>query len=253
MTRLTINEFRQEHTDGDWAARLASGPNVIEAFMLEFDNPQFLAGPFGGSYGLVTIKDARNGPNKLYTETETYNRFRTYVANNLYNMPRSKDDQAGLTTTHEYLTGRHRVGSLEPVDIEDRRDSQYFSTRNTLHGSSTLDHPHLKIASYSSGEIDGLDMLRLFRRMSETLPMDEVIKRISAAEAKIEKELQSYREHSADSTPTIEKPILLTLHGNDDSTWGKVFANVELAREYAVELEASSKAGFTYPQMNFTN
>jgi hypothetical protein len=253
MTRLTLAEYKLEHEDAAWPSSLASRPDVIHAFMLEFDNPSFLAGPFGGSFGLVTIKDARRGPNRLYTETETYNRYRTYAANNLYNMPWAKDGQAGLTTTHEYLRGRHRADTLEPVPITEAQGNLYFGTRNTFPGSSTLNHPFLEVTLNSSAEIDGLDMLRLFKRMAETLSPEEVIKRIEDAEAKIEKSLRSYIEHSADSTPTIERPFLLSLHGNDDSSWGKAFPSVELALEYADELEASSKASFSYPTMNFTN
>jgi hypothetical protein len=168
-------------------------------------------------------------------------------------MPRAKDDQGGLTTSHEYLVGRHSRDTLEPVHMDDRAGI-YFSTRNTLDGSATLQHPHLRINGYSSSEIDGLDMLRLFKRMTETLSKEEVLARVAAAEAKIEKALADYLEHSANSTPTIEKPILLKLHGNDDSSWGTVFANFDEAMAFADELEASSKAGMTYPsQMNFTN
>ncbi len=253
MTRLTIEEFQEECGPDNWSLHISSRPGVLAAFMLEFDNPGFLAGPFGGKYGLVTITDTRKGPNKLCTQTEAYNRFRSYAANNLRNMPHARNDQAGLTTTHEYLSGRYDKNTMEPVPEDVRDNSIFFMTRNTLPGSATLDHPHLTISKGSSSEIDGLDMLRLFKRMTAELPAEEIIRRISEAEAKIEKSIQSYLDNDADSTPTVERPILLTLRGNDDSSWGKAFANIEDAMSYADELEASAMANFQYPSMNFTN
>jgi hypothetical protein len=254
MTRLTLEEYRRNHDDAAWPETIATRPDVVEAFMIEFANPSFLCGPFGGSYGLVTIRDARKGPNRLYTETETYNRFRTYTANNLANMPRAKNDNAGLTPVHQYLMGRHRTDTLEPAHMDDHAGTQLFSTRNTLERSATLDHPFLQIFDGTSFEIDGLDMLRLFRRMVESLPKDEVIRRITETETKIEARLESFLAHDADSTPTIEKPFLLTLSGNDDSSWGKVFESLELAMEFAEKLEATSEAGLRQPPgMNPTN
>nr|WP_250808427.1 hypothetical protein [Neorhizobium tomejilense] len=252
MTRLTIDEYKLEHDDSRWPETIAQRPDVLAAFMIEFDKPDFLCGPFGGSFGLVTIRDARKGPNRLYTETETYNRVRTSRANSLYHMPWVNNAQAGLTRNHEYISGWHDKETFEPVSGENRQGSIFFMTRNTLPGSATLDHPHLEITQNSSFEIDGLDMLRLFKHMAQELPPEEVIRRLGEAEAKIEQSIQAYLENEADSTPTVERPILLTLQGNDDSSWGKTFATLELALEYVDEIEATAKTT-RYPKMNFTN
>lgn len=253
MTRLTIEEYKIDHDDASYPERIANQRGTLAAFMIEFSDAAFLAGPFGGSFGLVTIRDARIGPNKLLTETETYNNVRTSRANSLYYMPRGAAREAGVTTDHEYISGWHDKETLKPVSEEEGRGrGHFFMTRNSLPGSATLDHPHVRITANSSFDIDGLDMLRIFKQMAKTLPAEEIVRLIEEAEGNIEGSIKSYLEHEADSTPTIERPLLLTLHGNDDSSWGKTFATLEDALEYADEIEATAKTS-SYPKMNFTN
>jgi hypothetical protein len=253
MTRMSLEDYRLNYEDHKYPVSIASDPDVIDAFMIEFDQPAFLAGPFGGKFGLLTIRDKRKGTRELKTQTEHFNSMRAYFANSIYNMPHAKDGQACITTDHEYLMGRYHKETYQPAPMEDKTAKLFFMTKNTLPGSSTLEHPFLERRLANDSTVDGLDMLRLFKSMIETLSPEEILKRIEQSELKIQNRLATYLAHEADAVPTIERPISLCLQGNDDSSWSKVFATIDEAFAYADEIELSARKAGLPKGLMFTN
>lgn len=255
MARMSIKEFAYEFpNDSSWAQELAKGGNVVTAFMIEFAQPGFLAGPFGESHGLLTIADHRKGtPKPLVTETEAYNAYLDRQSLNQFHWPRGLAEKAGLPTVHEYLRGRHRKGTLEPVEADDFHNSQHFMTKNTLASSATLDHPFVLTENYSSFEMNGNDMIALFRHMTETMDKNAILATLGEVERKIDGSIKSHLAHEAASDPVIERPFLLRLCGNDDASWSKTFPDAESAIAFADELEAKASYSFVTGNLDFTN
>lgn len=255
MTRLTLEEF--DGLDGsEWARSLASASGTIAAFMIEFKEAGFLGGPFAEKYALVTIRDHTNrpGPNPLRAETQVYNDMRELIANDFFKFPRGIAGRAGVTYEHEHISGRYFIETGKPAPMNaSPQEARFFMTRNTLGGSATLDHPHLSITQNGSAKIDALDVVRMAREMVATMSQDEAVEALSEVERKIDGALKFYRDHEARSTPTIEKPVQLTVHGNDDSTWSRVFASIGDALAFADQIEANADVRFINDHLSFTN
>lgn len=255
MARLTLDEFDGQDTS-DWARRIATNSRSVVAYMLEFEDSAFLGGAFAGKYALVTISDQRNrpGPSPLKTETQNHNETRTRVANSLSKFPRGICMKAGVDGTHEFISGRHDIATGAPVPLDaDKGSSRFFITRNTLGGSATLDHPFHAISRNPDHQIDALDVIRIAREMIASLGAEKAIEALTEVETKIVTAISTYAAHEAPSVPTLERPFLLTVHGNDDASWGRVFASLEDAMAFGDRLEANADASFVYDNLAFTN
>lgn len=255
MARLTMEEF-EGHEDSRWAKELASRQGIVAAFMVEFTEAGFLGGPFAEKYALVTIRDHTNrpGPSPLKTETQIYNDVRKMAANSLSKFPRQIAQRAGVESEQEYISGRHYIetGAPAPID-ESNKVSRFFMTRNTLGGSATLDHPHLQVSQNGRSDVDALDVVRIAREMAYCMSKEDLIEALNEIERKIEAQMKFYLDYEARSEPSIEKPFQLTLHGNDDSSWSRVFATLDEALVFADEIEANADVQFVNDQLSFTN
>lgn len=251
MTRISLNQF-EEYFGADKAnypRRLAD--NSIEAHMIEFDNPEFLGGPFAEKYGLATIMDCRNSTS-LKTETQLYNDFVERQSVYVFNYPREILRKSGFSEVQEYLLCHFRRGTNEPVK-EKEPDTFHVMAMNTLEGSRTLAHPYLTKTACSNSQLNGTDLIKVFKTMVENMEQSAVLAMLDQVEKKIKNSIAGFMFQDFETTPSIERPYLLTITGNDDSSWGKVFESVEEAQSCLANIEKGRTLGAIYEHLKSTN
>jgi hypothetical protein len=251
---MTLVDFGKI-ADASYPVRISEAKGVVAAFMMEFSEPDFLSGPFAEKFGLITIVDHRliKYPNPILTETETYNRDRSYMVSRASLFPRALLIAAGLESDYENLSGKYHAETMEPLPWEVKEQFKLFSTSNTLLGSKTLDHPFLSAKTYDRSSVDVMDMIKIMRHMITKMSQEDALATLAAAELKVENELSTYLTYEFRSTPTVEEPFTLRVQGNDDMSYTLRFPSLEAAVLFAEKLELNATAEFVQSHMCFTN
>lgn len=253
MSRISIKEFESLHGEEEARYPKSIADRAVEAWMIEFDDPEQLCGPFAEKYGLATIVDHRKMPS-ITTESKMYNDFVESQAMSAFNnYPLDVMRKAGIPNSQEYVLARYRKGTLEAVSIDDVKDSIHVMTPNILAGSRTLENPHAVRANYGKTTLTGLDVIRVMREMVSTMDKADVLAMLDKIEGKIGDNIASFMAHDWDSSVTIERPYTLSITGTDDASWGKVFGSVTEAQECLAVIEKSRSLDFVREQLKFTN
>lgn len=225
-----VAQWAQEHpADSRYGLSIATEDRVVFSCMIEIDPSERYLGPlFAGGHGLAVVKDDRNYPG-LKVESVAYYAHMDRVARAATTIGRDVLKAADASTRREYLSGRYRNKTYEPVRIDDARDSFRFNVPNAMPGSATLDHPWLQRDTFADDHLGGVELVSLFASLVEKVPRDELLEimlswkgRIDAHSDRFVREMRGYT--------TVERPYRLLFLGADDFVYARAFATVEQAR-----------------------
>lgn len=101
--------------------------------------------------------------------------------------------------------------------------------------------------------IDITDMIKIMRAMITTMTPEAALSVLDDVEKRIENDISTYLKFDFLSTPTIEEPWTLTVHGNDDMSYTSRFASIDDALSFADEMERNPTGDFVQSKMCFTN
>lgn len=239
MARKSLIEWCESEPEHVCYARsIVQRKNVVFSAMIPVPEEENLLGPlFGGGYGLVTVTDHRNYPG-LQVETVAFAEWIDREARSASTIGRDLLKAAEMNTSREYLAGRYRYKTYEPVPFDDKRDSFQFSVPNALPGSPTLDHPFLHRQTFADAHLGGVEMVSLFASLVEKVPADELLPMVLAWKARIEDRIRVDREHDRPASVSVERPYRLIFQGVDDFSYGRAYRSVEEAERAVDEIEA---------------
>ena len=230
-----------------YATRLLEG--CIPAFsgLLAFQNPAFLAGPFGPDMGLVQVRDARKSGRQLRPYTQEANRICTSRANSAFPIIGAAK-AAGFADEHTYLTGRIDPDSQTFLAPDDKTGT-YFLTPDLFPDSPTRQAARVETTRCSSLEMTCLDFARIIHHALQAKGTDEATKILDTFIA--------HGQHARDTLPqvmgaipTIERPYQVCVSGNDDSAWMLCLPDLDSVSTFLDALQADPTYTFVRARMH---
>lgn len=255
MTRKSFKEWAEIRPGQDGYARsIVSRSNVVlDAMIMLPDGERSYLGPlFAGGFGLVTVTDNRNYPG-LKVESVVFADWIDKEARSVSTIGRDLLKAAEMNTSRDYLMGRYRNRTYEPVAFDDTHDSFRFNVPDVMPGSATLDHPHLHRQTVADAELGGVEMVGLFAALVEKVPTEALLPMMQAWKARIEEHSRRMLEFDMPADVTVERPYRLIFQGMDDFSYGRTFRSVGEAEAIVDEIAASPTAETVHSLLVFTN
>lgn len=253
MTGLSFSEWAAGRQDVSYARHIASPPQVVSVSMIKVAEGERFLGPlFEGGFGLARVSDQRGYP-RLPVETVVYADFVDREARAAVTIGRDLIKAAGADTRRDYLTGRYRKKTFEPVDIGDTKDTVHFAVPDVMPGSATLDHPFLRRDVYASATLDGMELVDLFASLVENVPKERLLPMVKDWQRRAKERAERFLVNDMPACATIERPYLLTFMGADDFSYGRAYRSLAEAEEAIKEIEASPTEETVSRLLVFTN
>lgn len=255
MNMKSVTDFLKESNDTeslkDYLSSFLDDKKVIDSFMLEFQNPYFLAGPYDQKYGLVLIQDHRLGNKKLLPEIAHYKKWVDYCMTNRYNLPHYLVKELNLES-REYFAGYYDQESGSPIKDDDYVSGVHYSMfeENVDPESESLNHPFIKKHVCSPGNFNALELLSAFEIMIEKDGIEKTLQHIASMKEKIQTDISRFERRSCVS---IEKPFYLHLAGTDDASWGASFKKLEDLNIVLSEIKKNPSSQTVHKYLDFTN
>ena len=121
MNMKTLSEFLEESKEpkniNGYLCSFLNDEKLIQSYMLEFHNPEFLASAYEGKYGLIRIQDHRMGQKKLLPEMTLYKQWVEHAMSSRYNLPYYIAEELNLDS-REYISGYYDQETGQPVKNE---------------------------------------------------------------------------------------------------------------------------------------
>jgi hypothetical protein len=216
------------------------------------DGERYLGPLFAGGFGLVTVTDNRNYPG-LKVETVGYANWIDEKARSVSTIGRDVLKAAEVSTSRDYLMGRYRNKTYEPVKFDDVENSFRFNVPDVMPGSATLDHPHLHRETVADATLGGVEMVSLFAALVEKVPAEALLPMIRAWKSRIEDAASRMLEQDMPADVTVERPYRLLFQGTDDFSYGRTFASSAAAETVIEEIAASPTEETVQRLLVFTN
>jgi hypothetical protein len=254
MTRKSFEEWAEIRPGHDGYARsIVSRKNVVFDTMILLPDGEAYLGPlFKGGFGLVTVTDNRNYP-RLQVETVAFAEWIDKEARSVSTIGRDVLKAAEMNTSRDYLMGRYRNKTYEPVAFDDTDDSFRFNVADVMPGSATLDHPHLHRQTVADAELGGVEMVSLFAALVEKVPTERLLPMMQAWRARIEERARRMLEFGMPADVTVERPYRLIFQGTDDFSYGRTFRSVAEAEAVVDRIATSPTAETVQKLLVFTN
>lgn len=255
MNIKSISEFIQENKPSEnlnkYLHSFIDDKKVIQSYMLEFQNPYFLAGAYGDKYGLVLIQDHRLGDKKLLPEIALYKQWVEYAMSSKYNLPYYISEELNMDS-REYISGYYDQETGEPVKDENFIPNKHYSMfeENIDSKSESLNHPFLEKHICAPGRMTILELLSAFEIMIKKDGVETTLKHISDMKDKIESTMNRFERRSCIS---IEKPFYLSVIGTDDASWGASFSSLEDLNLVFNEIKNNPNSDTVHRYLDFTN
>lgn len=255
MNMKSISDFIKENVDSenlhDYLYSFLDDKKVIQSFMLEFDEPSFLAGPYGGKYGLILIQDHRLGSKKLLPEVTLYNKWAECVSANLYNIPYHILKDMGLDSK-EYISGYYDQVTCSPIKSEDYNPEIHYCMfeENIDPNSESLKHPFLEKHTCAPGKMNPIELISAFELMLKKDGIEKTLLSLSQMKKKIQDDINRFERRSCVS---IEKPFYLRVIGTDDSSWGASFKTLQELDFVLTKIKESPNFNTVHTFLDFTN
>lgn len=198
--------------------------NTIFSNLIEFSE-NWLSGCFEGKYGFLTIKDARmDKRNKLTSIVKSKEELLNLTPLSIFNFPHEIMTWIGEYMNKNYILhdnyNFHKEKGVEPTyvvlpsdNIEDyiNDELKHWNKNRNTDGVSKID----------------VEMLIKVLAYIDTLPNKD--KLLKEYKRNIQKNNEFVLKEIATIYPSTEKPFVIKLYGNDDSSYAKVCATKEEA------------------------
>lgn len=233
MKHYTVKEYLKRYSQtaeqkqmDAYVLSLAKGADVAE--MIEFKNPDFLAGAFSGKFGLLTIKNHLSGKGKeLKTQAENLASYVGY-SEGIYSFDKLIKPKEMNSV---FLKGRYDKKTGKPLPKEANGENVYrFFVECLDERTSTLAHPYLEKKELGRSEVRNSDVLRGILGALENNKPEDVILAIKQTLLTMEQKTKGFFDYETDAYPTYEKPYKVYVVGTDDSSWSMCYATMEEAR-----------------------
>lgn len=255
MNMKSISDFVKENDCSenlhDYIYSFLDDKKVIQSFMLEFDEPSFLAGPYGDKYGLILIKDHRLGSQKLLPEITLYNKWADRLSANLYNIPHHILEELELGSK-EYISGYYDQTTGSPITSDDYNSDLHYCMfeENIDPDSESLKHPFLKKHVCAPGKFNPVELISAFELMLKKDGVEKTLLSLAEMKKKIQEGVNRFERRSCVS---IEKPLYLSVVGTDDSSWGASFKNLQDLDFVSTKIKESPNFNTVHKFLDFTN
>lgn len=256
MKHYTIKEYLKRYSQtaeqkqmDAYILSLAKGADVAE--MIEFREPDFLAGAFSGKFGLLTISNHLSGKGKeLKTQAEN---LASYVgcSEGVYSFDKliKPKELNGV-----FLTGCYDKKTGKPLPKEARGDNVYrFFVESLDERTSTLAHPYLEKKELGRSKVRNSDVLKGVLDALKSNKVEDVVFAIEQTLLTMDKKTKGFFDYDVDAYPTYEKPYKVYIAGNDDSSWSMCYATMEEAREVRAAILAEPTQDTIDKHLVFTN
>ena len=256
MKHYTVKEYLKRYSQtaeqkqmDAYLLSLAKGADLAE--MIEFKEPDFLAGAFAGKFGFLSITNHLNGKGKeLKTQAENLASYVSY-SEGVYsfdNLIKPKE------LNGVFLTGCYDKKTGKPLAQEARGDNVYrFFVESLDERTSTLAHPYLEKKEFSRSEVRNSDVLRGVLDALKSNKAEDVIFAIEQTLLTMDKKTKGFFDYDVDAYPTYEKPYKVYVAGNDDSSWSMCYATMEEARTVRAAILAEPTQEMIDKYLVFTN
>lgn len=246
-----LKDNKESESMNNYIGSFLDDKKVIESFMLEFQNPEFLAGAYERKYGLILIQDHRLGDKKLLPEIELYKKWADYSMTSRYNLPNYVAKEINLEAK-DYFSAYYDQNTGQPIKEEDYVSGTHYSMfeENIDPESESLNHPFIRTHRCSPGTFNALELLSAFEVMVEKDGIEKTLQHIASMKEKIKASISRFERRSCVS---LEKPFYLHLAGTDDSSWGASFKTLEDLNAVFDELKKNPNPQTVHNYLDFTN
>lgn len=255
MKVLKVKEYLKRYNQdpnqsymNDYVVSLAKGSQSAD--MVEFHDPEFLAGAFSGKFGLLTVTSyLKSQKFELKTQAEQMEDYLKY-SQGFYSLDPLL---SGIDQSRKFISGGYNKVTGNPVDGDKYGKSIHrFFCEKLSDKVLTLNHPYLEEDICSKSELSSKDTLMAVLSALDKYPVEDIKISIQNSLNNMDRMTEEFFT-DANTYPSLELPYRVRLAGNDDASWGMCYSSVEEANKVRNEIIAKPDWDTINKHLLFTN
>lgn len=245
------NQRAEEKYMNDYVLSLSKKSQLSE--MIEFKDPEFLAGAFSGKFGLLTITNfLKYDKKELKTQAEDLKSYLSY-SEGYYSFDKlispGRKEAVFISGFYDKKTGK----PLSRDSLSNHKDVHHFFVEKLDDRTLTLNHPYIEEHKREKTEFRNSDVLKSVLDALKNNKVEDVIYSIERTLDTMKDNTKGFFNCETEAYATYEKPYRLHVTGTDDSSWSMCYATMEEVNEVRKEILLNPSSETIDKYLVFTN